>query len=204
MGGNLDNRGSPLSTNNQECSPLATELAEYSPHVSPVVDTPLAGFIPSRLKRRRTLSSKGSLYQASLNPRARSSSSSHLSLIAPRRHSGVGASSDNSRPSPPSHDGPRSSSGRGRNLNRQASPLPDSPSFPGAPAIVLPPSSENLARRVGRSRVGCMASVVQPAPKKIYTPRVPLPRRGKTTDGGTTAVDIAGSISCAKKKSPRT
>ena len=198
LDGNHDRHDSPLSINDQEGSPLSTELPECSLHVSPVVATPFAGLIPSRPKRKRTLSSKGSSYQSSLGARAGSSSSSHLSQIAPRRHSG------NSRASPISHDGPKSSSGRGHNLNRRASPLPDSPSFPGVPAIVLPPFPGNLTRRVGRSRVGCLAPVVQPTPKKIYSPRVPLPRRGKTTDGGNTAVDLTGSISCSKKKSPRT
>ena len=192
LDGNHDQHDSPCATSEQEGSPLTTELPEFSPHVSPVIATPFAGFITSRPKRKRTLSSKGSSYQSSLGARAGSSSSSHLSQIAPRRHSG------NSRASPISHDGPKSSSGRGRNLNRRASPLPDSPSFPGAPAIVLPPSPGNLANKVGRTRIGCQAPVVEPTTRKVYSPRVPLPRRGKTTDGGITAVDLT------KKKSPRT
>ena len=53
---------------------------------------------------------------------------------------------------PPPHDGTIFSS-RGRNLRRRAQPLPDTPTFPGSPPIVLPPSSCHAAKHVAGKRV---------------------------------------------------
>ena len=62
------------------------------------------------------------------------------------------SSSGRSSVEPPPRHNTRSSSDRGRNLRRRAHPLPDSPTFPGSPPIVLPPSPDHMARHVAGKR----------------------------------------------------
>ena len=104
------------------------------------------------------------------------------STIVAARRSAADFRAEGYRQRPPSREGQRTS-GRGRTLHRRALPLPDASSFPGAPAIILPPSPEDRAKIVAGKRMKesrRSRSFVHPK-NTVYSPRVSLPLRGMYT-----------------------